>query len=147
MRPTEEPIPDMEDGFSLVEVIVAMVLLGILAVGALPMFATGLRITAADASTTTATAAVSSVLEQARAKAAASPTAACQALQSYAANLPTFTDAAGRPISVTMTAPCTGGPAAVTVTVRATRTTATCDSNATTGPCVTAATTMIYVPT
>jgi prepilin-type N-terminal cleavage/methylation domain-containing protein len=53
-------------GSTLIEVIVAMVLLGILATVTLPFFITGIRVTADDSARTTATAQVSAVLEELR---------------------------------------------------------------------------------
>lgn len=115
-RPPGDPSTS-EAGFSLVEVIVAMVLLGILATVTLPFFITGIRVTADDSATTTATARVGALLEQARTE------PVCARLQALAAanqGAP-FADAHGRRLKLTMDPPvCTGTPAAVTVSVRAT---------------------------
>lgn len=107
-----------EAGFSLVEVIVAMVLLGILATVTLPFFITGIRVTADDSATTTATARVGALLERARTETCAQLNALAAANQGAV-----FTDAHGRTLRLTMTmdpAPCTTVPARLAVTVRAT---------------------------
>jgi len=123
-----------DDGFSLIEVVVAMMLLALLALVTLPLFMTGLRITAANGSETTATDQVAAVLEQAR----VAPN--CTGLKSLAAahQPSTFTDAQGRQLRLTVPTPtCTPGTAAaVTLTASAT--------NAS-GTTVSTATTMIYV--
>ena len=110
--------PPTDAGFSLIEVIVAMMLLGILATVTLPFFITGIRVTADDSATTTATARVGALIEQAR----TAPT--CSKLRALASDNQSapFTDAHGRPLKLTMDPPdCVEGtPAAVTVAVRAT---------------------------
>lgn len=138
-----------DDGFSLIEVVVAMMLLALLALVTLPLFMTGIRITAANGSETTGTAAVGSVLEQARAAVAAAASGGCDALKDFASTtVPSlaadFPDAQGRTPTLTMTLTassnptgpaCTAGsPAPVTVEVSAAY-----------GTAVSNATTIIYV--
>jgi prepilin-type N-terminal cleavage/methylation domain-containing protein len=116
-RPPGDPSTS-EAGFSLVEVIVAMVLLGILATVTLPFFITGIRVTADDSATTTATARVGALIEQARTRTCAQLNALAAANQGA-----DFTDAHGRRLKLTMTmdpAQCTAVPVRLAVTVKAT---------------------------
>lgn len=56
-----------EAGSSMVEVVVAMVLLGLIAMGMLPMFITGLRVSVQSAERVSAVSAVNAQVEKARA--------------------------------------------------------------------------------
>jgi prepilin-type N-terminal cleavage/methylation domain-containing protein len=102
-------------GFSLLEVVVAMMLLALLAVATVPLFTTGMRVSADTATTATATERVNAVLEQLR----ATPT--CGALQNQ--TLGPFPDARGRSFDVVVTvAGACAARAAMTVTATARRT-------------------------
>jgi prepilin-type N-terminal cleavage/methylation domain-containing protein len=83
-------------GFSLVEVIVAMLLLGIVAVALLPALWQGILLSTQQSSTATATRYMSSVVDDAR----ATPT--CAFLGSIAA-LPSTTDGRGVSMSTSTT--------------------------------------------
>lgn len=134
----EQPAP-LDAGFSLIEVIVAMVLLGILAVVTLPFFITGIRVTADDGARTTATDQVNAVLEQLRAKPDCADLSATVTTLNQPANQTRY-DARHRPFKVAVAAPvysdgACAAKATATVTVTATRDAATLSS----------ATTIIYL--
>lgn len=116
--PGSADAPRRTAGFSMLEVVVAMMLLAALAVVTLPLFVRGLSMTAGTSATTTATARVQAVLEQAR----VDPT--CTSLKALASGYQgrAFTGAQGAAMRLTMATPtCTPGSAtAVTVSVRAT---------------------------
>lgn len=83
-------------GFSLVEVVIAMFLLGIIAIAILPVMWNGITFSSQQANTATATRYLNSVVDQARdsARTATDKTSWCAAVKSNAAaNIPK--DAAG----------------------------------------------------
>jgi prepilin-type N-terminal cleavage/methylation domain-containing protein len=83
-------------GFSLVEVVIAMFLLGIIAVALLPPLWNGLLFSTQQSSTATATRHLNTVVEQAR-----SMDATCSSLVSFAASPPPVEDGQGRELGVT----------------------------------------------
>lgn len=122
-----------DEGFGLVEVIVAIFILGLLAVALLPMIWTGLRIAVEQSTVATATQAVSSVIEDARTQASAG----CDALPVSR----TVTDGRGDPLTLTgvVVDGCSGVVGPVAVRYTATAVNAAGDQLAT-------ATTRIYLP-
>lgn len=118
MTPTDG-VPERtssDAGFTLVEVVVAMVLLAILALATLPMFARGIQATASTGTTTTATQAVGARIEQAR------TADGCDDLTGQAAVPWSRTDAHGHSFQVSLSVTgCAPGKAAQ---VRATATAA-----------------------
>jgi prepilin-type N-terminal cleavage/methylation domain-containing protein len=148
MRANEARADGTEAGFSLVEVVVAMMLLALLALATLPALLTGVRSTAISSSGTSATAAMSAVIEQARATVTEATSGACSKLQQYAAAVPSrvFRDAQGRSMPLTMSAPdCSALPRAVTVTVTVSQPASVCHATSSSG-CVLSTSTKIYVP-
>ena len=124
-RHAAEHSAPVDAGFSLVEVIVAMVLLGILAVVTLPFFITGFRVSADDGARTTATDQISATLEQLRAKPDCADLPGMVATLNQPANQ-THYDARHRAFTVAVSAPVySGGSCAAkstaTVTVTAKR--------------------------
>lgn len=117
-------------GFSLVEIMVAMMLLALLAVAILPTLVTGLRNASMNATLATSTGLVNQQLEDARSR------TSCGALVA-----PTYsvTDTRGAVLTVSRTVgSCLGGyPRAISVAVSVAR--------ATTGVVVSSASTLVYV--
>jgi prepilin-type N-terminal cleavage/methylation domain-containing protein len=120
-------------GFGLVEVIVAIFILGLLAVAILPMIWTGLRVAADQSSVASATQQVSKVIEDARTQAASG----CEAL----AISRTATDGQGR--TFTLSGEVAGGCSGVLggVAVKYTATATSSD-----GKQLATAVTRIYIP-
>lgn len=85
-----------DGGFSLVEVVVAVVLLGLVAIAILPALVMGLQATAAQSSVATSTREVSQMIDSARQQTTCAGLA--QALQAQ-----TFSDGRGRSLTVTGT--------------------------------------------
>jgi prepilin-type N-terminal cleavage/methylation domain-containing protein len=106
-----------DEGFGLIEIVVAMLILAVLSLSALPVLIGSMRLTALDSSVTTATGMVSEQMTLARAQ-----TATCAALTSFAATaVPTVTDGAGRVLTVAKTTTCPATyPGTVTFTVKVT---------------------------
>jgi len=101
-----------DEGFGLIEIVVAMLILAVLSLSALPVLIGSMRLTALDSSVTTATGMVSEQMTLARAQ-----TATCAALTTFAAvAVPTVTDGA---VAKTITCPATY-PDTVTFTVKVT---------------------------
>ena len=96
-------------GFSLIEVIIAMFLLGIVAVAILPALWQGMMLSSQQASTATATRYMNSIIDDAR----ATPT--CPFLSSIS-SLPAITDGRGVNLS-TSTSSVTGCTAGATATL------------------------------
>jgi prepilin-type N-terminal cleavage/methylation domain-containing protein len=122
-----------DEGFGLIEIVVAMLILVVLSLSALPLLIGGMRLTAYDSSVTTATGMVSEQMTLARAQ-----TATCAALTTFAAaTVPAVTDGAGRVLTAARSVTCPAtypGTVRFTVAVTAGTTTA-----------VATATTLIYV--
>ena len=100
-------------GFSLIEVIIAMFLLGIVAVAILPALWQGITLSSQEASTATATRYMNKVVDDAR----ATPTCAFLAA---VPSLPTFTDGRGVSLSTassSVTGCAKGATAKLTVNV------------------------------
>ncbi|MDQ7878095.1 type II secretion system protein [Microbacterium sp. QXD-8] len=100
-------------GFSLVEVIIAMFLLGIVAVAILPALWQGIVLSSQQASTATATRYMNSIIDDAR----ATPT--CAYLNSIS-SLPTVSDGRGVSLSAStssVTGCAIGATATLTVTI------------------------------
>ncbi|MCA1981272.1 prepilin-type N-terminal cleavage/methylation domain-containing protein [Nocardioides nematodiphilus] len=95
--------PDRPDaGFTLVEVVIAMMLLAILALATLPMLLQGVRASSASVVRATATRQVSALLEQARATPSCRNLAGLQANRTpYPATSPTME------LVLTLAGPCT----------------------------------------
>jgi prepilin-type N-terminal cleavage/methylation domain-containing protein len=127
---TGELDPASEAGFSLVEVIVAMVLLAVVALLTVPFFALSLRQTGTTSSQTSATGQVSAVLEQAH----ATPT--CANLTALPQT--TGTDAQGRAFGIAVVVSTCRAAALVSVTATATR--------VSDGVVLASAATKVYVP-
>ena len=121
-----------DEGMGLIEIVIAMFLLAVLAMAALPLFIGTLKLAAGNSSVTTATQLVEDQLAQARAQ-----TATCGGLTAFAAStVPSVTDGSGAVLQPVRTVTCPGtypGTARFAATVkRGTSTVAT-------------ATTLIYV--
>ncbi len=95
-----------DSGFGLVEVVVAVALLGFLAIAILPVLITGLALTIDQSAKATATRAVNAVVERAR----VTPT--CANLTDLKATPPPVADGRGRALLTSIT--FTGCPAATT---------------------------------
>jgi prepilin-type N-terminal cleavage/methylation domain-containing protein len=120
-----------DSGFSLVEIMVALMLLAVMAVAILPMLVTGLRNASMNATLATSTGLVNQQLEDARSR------TTCGALPSTPFSV---TDTRGAVLNVTRTVascPVSGYPRAISVTVSVAR--------ATTGVAVSSASTLVYV--
>ncbi|MGO4691320.1 type IV pilus modification PilV family protein [Glaciibacter sp. 2TAF33] len=120
-----------DSGISLIEIMVAMMLLALVSVAILPMLIIGLKNASMNATLATATGLVNQQLEDARSR------ITCGALAAPAFST---TDTRGAVLNVTRTVPScpVGGyprPIAVTISV----------SPATTGVAVSSATTLVYV--
>lgn len=118
-------------GFSLIEIMVAMMLLAVLALAVLPTLVTGLRTAATNATLATSTGLVNQQLEDARSR------TTCGALAA-----PPFsaTDTRGAVLTVTRSVascPVGGYPRAISVSISVTR--------AVTGVTVSSASTLVYV--
>lgn len=101
-----------DDGFGLVEVIIAMFLLAVIAVVILPAMWNGIRFSSQQSSVATATRQLNGLVEQAR------QGATCAALTTAAASR-SFTDGSGRTFTTSGPTPsCTAG-AAVPLTLTA----------------------------
>src|SRR3954451_5556957 len=123
-----------DQGFGLIEIVVAMMILALLSIAALPLLVGGIRLAARDSTITTATGMVGEQMTLARAQGST-----CSALTTYAAlAAPSVTDGAGRVLSAAKTVTC---PAAYPGTARFT-VTVTAAGSATT---VATASTLIYV--
>ena len=94
--------PDAGDaGMSLVEILVAMLILATIALLTLPLFSTSLRQAAGNSTAVTASELVDGTIAKARTQAASG----CAALSTFAATTPAVvTDGMGRPLAQTMTA-------------------------------------------
>lgn len=117
-----------DDGFTLVEVVVSIVLLGLIAMTMLPMFITGLRLSMQNSDRASATAQVNARIEQAR----ATPT--CAGLQALVATS-TFDTGRGETLSLVTTLPdgCTANSAVTfSVVAKTTDSVGTIRSSATT---------------
>lgn len=121
-----------DEGFGLAEILVAMMMLALLALAALPLLIGGIRLSANDSSITTATGIVSEQMTLAR-----SQNATCSALTAFAgAPGAPVTDGAGRALLPVRTLDCPPtypGTARFTVSVTAA------------GAVLASATTLIYV--
>lgn len=84
--------PTYSDGFSIIEVIIAMFLLAIVAVAILPALFNGVRYSSQQSAVATATRQLNSLVEQAR------QTPSCGSLNS-AATTRTFTDGSGKTLT------------------------------------------------
>lgn len=106
-----------EDGFSLVEVVIAMFVLGIIAIMLLPALLSGIRYSGEQSTVATATRRLNAIVEEAR----QSPT--CLALQQIAETNTSSTDGAGRPfeIDVVRGTCSTAANSLVTLTLSATQ--------------------------
>lgn len=106
-----------DDGFGIVEVLVAMLMLALLAVAFLPVLISGLRLTASNSTITTAAQMVSEQLNLAR-----SQTATCSALTAFQSSAaPAVTDGAGKTLSAVNTLTCpTSYPGTATFTTKVT---------------------------
>lgn len=136
MRRLAIRLPPSEEGFSIVEVLVAMLMLALLAVSFLPVLVTGLRLTANNSSITTAAQLVQEQLTLAR-----SQGATCTALSSFrVAAAASVVDGAGKTLVVAKALTCPStypGSATFTATVTASGSSTT----------IASATTLIYVST
>ena len=103
-------------GFSLVEVIIAMFLLGLIAIALLPALIQGVRLSSEQSSVATATRQLNSLVEDAR----QSPT--CATLASAVAAKSGFADGSGRPFDTkgVVHGTCAAGTA-VSITISATQ--------------------------
>lgn len=99
-----------DDGFTIVEVIVAVVLLGFLAIAILPALVMGLSVASDQSSKATAIRAANTVIEEAR------MTPTCGGLAGAAAAR-TVTDGSGKPLIVSATVGACAPGAAVPFTV------------------------------
>lgn len=81
-------MPEREDGFSLIEVVVAMLLLGLVAVSLMPLLWQGIRYTDRQSTVATATREVNALIEQAR------QTPSCASLAALEGGRP-YADASG----------------------------------------------------
>lgn len=123
-----------DEGFGLIEIVVAMLILVVLSLSALPLLIGGMRLTAYDSSVTTATGMVSEQMTLARAQ-----TATCSGLTTFAAAaVPAVTDGEGQVLTAARSVTC---PASYPGTVRFT-VSVTAAGNPT---AVATATTLIYV--
>lgn len=68
MRSESESLSEEESGFGLVEIVVAMLILGLVAISFLPLLIQGVRVAAANKTLASATQLLQDQLEQARAK-------------------------------------------------------------------------------
>ena len=122
-----------DTGMGLIEVVIAMFLLALLAMAALPLLIGTLKLSAGNSSVTTATQLVEEQLAQARAQ-----TATCGGLTAFAAStVPTVTDGTGAVLQPARVVTC---PAAYPGTARFV---ATVTNGG--GTVVASATTLIYV--
>ena len=90
-----------DDGFGLIEAIIAMVLLAVIALAVAPMLWNGIRYSSEQATVATATRQVNSIIEKARDDMrAVSTKAACDAIIATATGPATVQDGAGRDLVV-----------------------------------------------
>lgn len=114
-------VADRDEGFGLVEILVSMVIFGLVAVAAVPLFITSLQVSARNASIAHATQMVQEGIETAR---AAAQTGDCDVITSRLASLPDSTDPRGIPFEMsTGVANCDPSLAANLATVTVTVTT------------------------
>lgn len=105
-----------ENGFGLVEVVVAMLLLGVIAVALLPALWQGILLSSQQSSTATATRLLNARIEEARAGESCAGIAAIDDVRT-----PTPTDGAGADLVVTFVggaAPACNAPSTVSFTVQ-----------------------------
>lgn len=104
-------------GFGLVEILVSMVIFGVVAVAAVPLFISSMKVTARNASIAHASQLVHGALEVAR---SAAVTGDCDVLVQRLDDLPDSTDARGVHFTLhTEVTDCTAGAASSLATVRA----------------------------
>lgn len=103
-------------GFSLVEVVIAMLLLGLIAIALLPALVQGFRLSSEQSTVATATRQLNSLIEDAR----QSPT--CPIIENAVATKTGFLDGAGRTFNTSgvVHGPCAAG-SAVSISLTATR--------------------------
>jgi type II secretory pathway pseudopilin PulG len=126
-----------EDGFGIIEIVVAMFILAIIAIAALPLLVQGLQLTALNATRSTATQLVNDQLELAR-----SQDSTCSTVATLSGDAPPTTDPRGVVLKVTRAisaCPTTTAayPTTVTMTVTVRR--------QSTGAVLSSAVTRIYV--
>lgn len=95
-----------ESGFTLVEIVVAVVILGLVAVAILPVLIIGLKVTADQSGVATANRQLSSLIDQVRGSSA--PT--CGTLNDLVSLTPSFQDGRGRSYSVSGTVADSSSP-------------------------------------
>src|SRR5947209_7952552 len=107
--------PD-DEGFGLVEVIIAFFLLAIIAVSILPALVNGIRFSSQQSSVATATRQLNAIVEGLRAGGAP---ATCAGVQSFVTTYPATQDGRGRTITPAVSV-CSTGTSIVTFTLTAT---------------------------
>lgn len=100
-----------DEGFGLVELIIAMFLLALITIALIPALYNGIIYSSQQATTATATRQLNTLVEQAR------QTHTCSALSS-AASLQNFTDGARQSFSTSGTYDCSTSPARLSITAK-----------------------------
>lgn len=121
--------PD-DEGFGLVELVIALLLLTVIAVAILPALYNGIRYAASQSSAATATRQLNSLIEQAR------QVPSCSSLTNAAATQ-TFHDGAGHPITTSGTVGTCASGSAVSISLKAT---------AQSGDTLASVSALVYVP-
>lgn len=102
---------EAENGFGLLELVIAMFLLAIITIALIPALYNGIRYSSTEATTATATRQLNTLVEEARAASTCAAAAGAAASKS-------FTDGAGQSFTTSGTSTCSGGTVTLSLTAR-----------------------------